>query len=251
MMESVIADPISIITAISLIRMIIQPEISIADSLKEITFIFIFSLGFGFLIGVLWAEILHRTRNRPFNYMMTLAVLLPTYLLAEMIIGHGGGPIAALIFGMTIANYNFITKKIRISRNLQIDGHKLREIHEEITFFIKSFFFVFVGLTAILSWEYIFLGLGLFALIQALRYGIVTIIGRVLKFSVQERTLIRVIFALGLPAFVISQLPSIFDPDRQFFLDPGIYPNLTMPIVLGTVLFSALVGPLIAKKQLK
>jgi cell volume regulation protein A len=251
MMESVIADPISIITAISLIRMIMQPDISIVDSLQEITFIFIFSLGFGFLIGAFWAEILHRTRDRPFNYMITLAVLIPTYVLAEMIIGHGGGPIAVLIFGLTIANYNYITNKVRISRNLTIDGHRLREIHEEITFFIKSFFFVFIGITALISWEYILLGLGLFALIQSMRYGIVTIIGRILNFSLQERTLIRVIFALGLPAFVISQLPTLFDPDRQFFANPGIYPNLTMPIVLGTILFSALAGPYIAKKQLK
>ncbi|UCH37549.1 MAG: cation:proton antiporter [Candidatus Bathyarchaeota archaeon] len=250
MMESVIADPISIITAISLIRMIMQPDISIVESVQEITFIFIFALGFGFLVGALWAEILHRTRDRPFNYMITLAILLPTYILAEMIIGHGGGPIAVLIFGLTIANYNYITKKVRISRNLTIDGHKLREIHEEITFFIKSFFFVFIGITAIISLEYVLLGLGLFALIQSMRYGIVTVIGRILRFSQQERVLVRVIFALGLPAFVISQLPTLFDPEKQYFLNPRIYTNLTMPIVLGTILFSALVGPVIAKRQL-
>jgi hypothetical protein len=49
----------------------------------------------------------------------------------------------------------------------------------------------------------------------------------------------------------MSQLPLIYDPGRQFFLDPEIYPNLVMPIVLGTVLFAAISAPLMAKRLLK
>jgi hypothetical protein len=49
----------------------------------------------------------------------------------------------------------------------------------------------------------------------------------------------------------MSQLPLIYDPERQFFLDPAIYPNLVMPIVLGTVLFAAISAPLMAKRLLK
>jgi hypothetical protein len=48
----------------------------------------------------------------------------------------------------------------------------------------------------------------------------------------------------------MSQLPMIFDPDRLNFMNPEIYPNLTMPIVLGTVLFGAFAGPIIAKRRL-
>ena len=250
MMESVIADPISIISAISLIRMIMMPNVSTVDSLKTIFFTFVFSIGFGFIIGLLWAEVLHKLRGRPLNYIMTLAVLFPTYILTERMIGHGGGPIAVLIFSLVIANYNSLLKKIMVNSNVEIDRHILREVHEEITFFIKSFFFVYIGLTATISGQYVLLGVGIFALIQFLRYGVVTIIGRVLKFSPQEKILSRLIFALGLPAFVISQLPFIFDPDRQYFPNPEIYPNLIMPIVLGTVLFAALMAPIIAKRQL-
>ncbi|MFQ6053662.1 MAG: hypothetical protein ACE5OO_05490 [Candidatus Bathyarchaeia archaeon] len=48
----------------------------------------------------------------------------------------------------------------------------------------------------------------------------------------------------------MSQLPFIFDPDGTYFLNPEIYPNLCMPIVLGTVIFAAIAGPIIAKRQL-
>ncbi len=49
----------------------------------------------------------------------------------------------------------------------------------------------------------------------------------------------------------MSQLPLIYDPNREYFLDPAIYPNLVMPIVLGTVLVAALTAPLLAKRLLR
>jgi hypothetical protein len=49
----------------------------------------------------------------------------------------------------------------------------------------------------------------------------------------------------------MAQLPMIFDPGREHFLNPEIYPNLVMPIVLGTVLFAALTAPIIAKRLLE
>ena len=75
--------------------------------------------------------------------------------------------------------------------------------------------------------------------------------GGILKFSKQEKVLSTLVYASGLPAFVMSQLPLIFDPNKEYFLDPGIYPNLVMPIVLGTVLFAALTAPTLAKSLLK
>jgi hypothetical protein len=92
-------------------------------------------------------------------------------------------------------------------------------------------------------------GLSILVLMIILRYIIVTIIGGVLAFSPKEKVLSRLIYASGLPAFVMSQLPLMFDPNREFFKNPEIYPNLVMPIVLGSVLFSAL-AIYIAKRQL-
>ena len=82
------------------------------------------------------------------------------------------------------------------------------------------------------------------------RFVVATGVGRILKFTKTETVLTQLIFASGLPAFVMSQLPFIYDPERLYFLNPEIYPSLCMPIVLGTVLFGAIAGPLIAKKRL-
>ena len=251
MMESVISDPICIIASITLIRMIMTPGVSIGESLKDILYTFILSSALGLLMGQMWAEVLDKLRGRPLNYVMTLAILFPAYIIAENVIGEGGGPMAALTFGLMITNYSYITRRFGVTRDVKIDKRRLREFHEEITFFIKAFFFVYVGLIVTISMEYVRIGAGILALILVIRFFVVEFIGRALRFSRQETVLSTLVYASGLPAFVMSQLPMIFDPGREHFLNPEVYPNLVMPIVLGTVLFAALTAPIVARRLLK
>ena len=251
MMESVISDPICIISSITLIRMILQPEVSIFDGMKDIFFTFILSSALGLLMGQMWSEMLDRLRGRRFNYIMTLALLWPAYIIAENLIGEGGGPMAALTFGLMINNYSYITRKIGVNRNLRIDKKKLQEFHEEITFFIKAFFFVYVGLIVTISVDYIVIGLVVLAIIFTLRFLIVLSVGSLANFSRNEKVLSMLIYASGLPAFVMSQLPLIYDPEGVFFTNPEVFPNIVMPIVLGTVLFAAITAPNVAKRLLK
>jgi cell volume regulation protein A len=249
-MESVISDPICIIASITLIKMIMSPNVSLLDSIVRVGVIFLLSTGVGFIVGIVWAEILHRLHGQPLTYILTLAILFPTYVLTERLIGEGGGPVAALIFGLILANHNAILKKLQVTKHVEIDIQSLRHFHEEITFFIKAFFFTYMGLIILISIESLLLGIGVLVIILASRYLIVTAIGTALHFTQIEKVLTRIIYASGLPAFVMSQLPLIFDPSRQFFLRPEIYPNITMPLVLANILFAALIGPIIAKRQL-
>lgn len=115
---------------------------------------------------------------------------------------------------------------------------------------IKSFFFVYIGLIVTISERYVKIGLGVLVLILFVRYVVVLVVGNTMSFSKQEKILSILIYASGLPAFVMSQLPMIFDPDKTNFLNPEIYPNIVMPVVLGTVLFAALTAPRIAKRLL-
>ena len=251
LMESVISDPICIISSITLIRMIMLPEVSLQESMMNILMTFILSSLLGLAMGQMWSEMLDKLRGSRFTYIMTLALLWPTYIIAEHVIGEGGGPMAALCFGLMINNYGYITHKIGVDRNLKIDKEKLKEFHEEITFFIKSFFFVYVGLIVSLSVEFAIMGGVVLGLIFLVRFTIVLTVGSAVNFNKQEKVLSMLIYASGLPAFVMSQLPLVFDPERVFFTNPEIYPNMVMPIVLGTVLFAALTAPNLAKRLLK
>ena len=84
----------------------------------------------------------------------------------------------------------------------------------------------------------------------ALRFGIVEVLSGQFGFTNEEKALSQVVYASGLPAFVMSQLPQIFDPEGIYFTSSSLYPDLTMPIVLGTIMFSGILGPKLAQRAL-
>lgn len=250
-MESILSDPICIISSITIIKLIMQPTFTLRDTVKEITMVFLLSTVLGLSAGVVWARVLDRLRTRHYTYMITLAILLPLYIFSEDFIGEGGGAMTALIFGLAITNFRYIMEKFGRDEKVLIDKKRLREFHDEITFFIKSFFFVYIGVVVSLSWRYAFFGLILVILQVCLRYGIVDVLSGQFGFTREEKALSQVVYASGLPAFVMSQLPQIFDPEGIYFANAQLYPDLTMPIVFGTIMFSGLIGPKLAERALR
>jgi cell volume regulation protein A len=230
--------------------MILQPQFTVRDTVKDLLTTFMLSSAMGLAVGVVWAKVLDRLRARQYTYMITLAVLLPTYIMSEQWAGEGGGAVTALVFGLAVTNYRYIMEQLGSGDRVLIDKKRLREFHDEVTFFVKSFFFVYIGVVVSLSVRYAFIGFGLVILQFAMRYIIVAVLSGPFSFTREERVLSQVIYASGLPAFVMSQLPQIFDPDRTHFINPQIYPDLCMPIVLGTILFSGILGPALARRAL-
>ncbi len=250
-MESILSDPICIISSITIIQMIVRPDIGIREGVGDIVSTFVLSSILGVGIGLFWSNVLHRLRTHPYTYMVTLSVLLPTYILSEAIVGDGSGAITALAFGLSITNYSYITRLLNRPGKVLINSRRLRDVHEEIVFFIKSFFFVYIGAIVTISWRYLFLGFSVVILQMAMRYILVKALSGPLRLNVVESSVSRFLYVSGLPAFVMSQLPQIYDPTGIYFPNPEVYPNICMPIVLGTILYGALLGPPLIKHEIK
>ncbi len=251
LMESVISDPICIISSVTLIKMIMLPKVSLLGSFMDIIIIFFYSTLFGVAVGVLWSIALSILKNRRFNNIVTLAVLLLIYVVAESVMGKGGGVMTALMFGLAISNSSKVFSTLGAKKRLMIDTRQLKAFHDEITFFVKAFFFVYIGLIVTLSRQYFLAGIAIFIIIQALRYVLLTSLNGILSLDREELLLSRVVYTSGLPAFIMSQMPMIMDPGRVHFTNPEVYPNLATTIVIGTVLFATFVGPSIVKRQIK
>lgn len=173
------------------------------------------------------------------------------YIIGEEVIGDGAGAMTALSFGLAITNYSFFMQKLGRPGKVRINVRRLREFHEEIVFFIKSFFFVYIGVVVTITWKYMFVGFLVVILLMVMRYGLVSIIANILVFTKEETTISKVVYASGLPAFVMSQLPQLYDPTGSIFLTPGLNPDICMPIVLGTILYSGLIGPWMINRDLR
>ncbi|MBS7619378.1 cation:proton antiporter [Candidatus Bathyarchaeota archaeon] len=250
-LESVLTDPICIISAITLIKMIMQPGVSFTEGLEGIFLSFGMASTIGLTTGIIWSTILSKLKGKRLNYMITIAVLFITYIISEEIAGNGSGPISALVFGLILVNIDDLLKAFGSEKLIVVDITELKNFHEEVTFFIKSFFFVYVGLIISLSIENVVLGLTLTGICLAIRYVAVSIISRIIKLDLKEKTLFKFVFAQGLPAFIMSQLPLIFDPNQKFFQNPEIYTELCFIIVLGTVIYGAILGPYLVNRKVK
>jgi len=248
-LETIVSDSLCIVTAMTLMRIIQLPSIPLNDGIKDIVFVFTVSIFIGFWVGVLWVQILNLVKNRPFNYIMTIAALFVAYIVSEEMGGPGAGSIAALAFGITLTNYPLLAKRFGLRENVRVEIRRLRSFHEEITFLVKSFLFLFVGLEITLNAEYLFLGLGISALIGVVRVFSVYITDSIVDISDLEVRVSRLIFSNGLTALVISQLPLVIELPHMYFPDPKIYVDLAVPIVMATSVFGSLFGPLLLGKR--
>jgi potassium/hydrogen antiporter len=246
-LESIVTDSISIVTAMTLIRLIDTPQVPLIEGLKDIVFVFTMATIIGFGIGVIWVQVLNIARNRPFNYIMTIAVLFFSYIVAEQLGGPGSGALAALVFGITMTNYPILAHMFNLNERVRVERRRLRGFHEEITFLIKSFLFLFVGLQMNLQINYILIGVGIAVVIGLIRVIAVSVTRMFTDLTDAEARVSRLEFSNGLTAIVLSQLPRLVDGTSQF-TDPSIFSDLIVPTVLTTALFGSLISPILYKR---
>jgi len=247
-LESIVTDSLSIVTTMTLIRLIQMPEIPLTEGVKDIVFVFIVAILVGFGVGVLWVQILDVARNRPFNYIMTIAMLSVSYTFGEQIGGPGAGALSGLVFGLTMTNYPIFVSRFKLKQKVRVEKRRLRAFYEEITFLIKSILFLFVGLQFSISAMHIALGVGLAIVIGLIRYSSVTVTGFFVPLNQVEVKVSRLEFSNGLTALVLSQVPGLVE-GSHLFTDTGVFVNLIVPIVMTTALFGAIAGPILYKDK--
>ena len=97
--------------------------------------------GVGLFIGLVWRASLSGLLAFKFQYIATLALAVIVYALGEGFV-EGHGIVAVFAFGLTVG-YG----KAEIARIEETGGEGLRAFQGEITFVLRTFFFVYLGLT--------------------------------------------------------------------------------------------------------
>lgn len=249
-LESIITDSLSIVTSMSLIRVIQTPGLPLSEGLRDVLYVFTMSMIIGFTMGVLWVRFLDIARNRPFNYIMTIAVLFIAYTVGEGVGGPGSGAIVSMVFGLTMTNYPLLAKRYKMRENVRVDKRKLRALHEEMTFLLKSILFLYIGLELSIIRVTLLWGLGVTALLGLSRVVSVGLTDMIAPLPGVTVSVSRLVFCNGLTALVISQLP-LMVVQPGFFTDPYIYQNLLVPVIFASCIFSSLMGPFLLRRGLK
>lgn len=250
LLESILSDSIAFITVITIIRLIITPYMSIIEGFENVFLSFIFSISFGSFSGIFWSFILNKLSHQKFNYILTMAMVFFVYVFSEELV-EGSGALSLLFYALLIVNSDTIFEKFGLKDHFIVDSRHLREFHEEMTFLLKSFFFVFVGLIMQISFEHIFLGLIISLAIFFSRFLCATIYDFIFKLSHIEKFAIMYTFTSGLSTLVMSRLPSVYDPNKLFFKNPEIYTHICFITVFVTVFLGIFIAPHMISKGIK
>ncbi|MDD5311470.1 MAG: cation:proton antiporter [Dehalococcoidia bacterium] len=242
-LESVLNSPVVIVIALVLLKSIVAGEAGIALSSVGVDILtqFLLGLSVGVITGLLWLWILTLLQNEDYNDILTLAVVFLLYFAVEKI--NGSGVIFALVFGLILGNGVSVGKLLKLKRTAEAT-EIMKRFTAQIYFFIKTFFFIYLGLIITFG-DPMLAALGIF---MALTLLLVRFIA-VLFTSIGNHTLLSnkgiltMMLARGESAAVLVQIVV-----AAGIANGSVYPDMIMAVIITTVVFSAL-GVLIFGKK--
>jgi cell volume regulation protein A len=147
-LESALNDSLCIVIALALAGMILissnggTSQITIASLGGSILSSFSIAAVLGFIGGIVWLKALEYFERKPYEYLVTLAVLMFLYSITEFF--GGNGAISALVFGLVLGNSEDVTNMLRfVPRKLE---GTIKSFQMEVSFLVKTFFFVYIGI---------------------------------------------------------------------------------------------------------
>ena len=242
-LESTITDALCIIVAMVIAIFISKGGYSLSQVANNILGSFSIGATLGLVVGILSLRIISRLKRKPFEYMVTLAILLITYSVTQWV--GGSGAIAALIFGVVLANGKRISKIFKFDKALIIDK-EVERFHSEVSFLIRTFFFVYLGvITTFSSYYIILLGFCITLFLYFARVISINLSTLNLDVSKEERDVMKFMIPRGLAAAVLSQLPLAYGIEHA-----QIYSDITLTVIIFSIIISSF-GIIFLKKNLE
>jgi cell volume regulation protein A len=240
-LESAITDVLVIVVATSLIVFMSQESASIMAGVELLVSSFMVSTMIGIISGVIWTKILQRLSKQPFSYMITIAAMLVVFSVTNFLVDKaGGGAIAVLVFGLTIGNWDEISKVLRQKGEQFALEDKVKRFHDEIAFLIRTIFFVYLGLVIttihFTAW-YILLGLIVFFGLLIARYISLLLANRYIGLDASDEMGLFYMMPRGLAAAVMASIP---------FSYPLVFSNETATAILGVTIVVVLLSTVLA-----
>ena len=230
-LESVFTDPLVIVVSIVLINIIAQNGNHISP-LQSILSAFSIGAVIGLFVGLIWLFMLDKLRGRPFDYMLTLALLFLLYVFVES--AGGSGAIGALAFGLVLGNGTAFSTMLKTKKHFGFSKLQ-RTFQNEVSFFIRAFFFVYLGIIVSINTTYVIYGLAVAVALILVRLVAAEISTFRMTLTHAEKNMIRTMAPRGLAAAVLAQLPAAYNiPNAAVFSD------IVFIVILATVIYTTI-----------
>lgn len=209
MLEGPLGEALGIVVALGVLEALRIESVHVGYLVGQLLSSFFFAVLIGGVGGFAWSVLLHRIRQLRFAIFTTPAFLLVLFGLTEFL-GFSGA-VSALTFGITLANagtkeFPWLARKYNLTP-LQHDETE-KAFFGEIVFLIKTFFFVYLGLSVTFTdlWT-VCLALTLSASLVVVRILAVRIATPRNVTARKDALLMSVLIPKGTAAAVLAALP--------------------------------------------
>jgi len=228
--ESALTDIFAVIIAFVLFEAALSGELSLDLLGVTIGKAILVGLVLGFGVGIPWMFVISKLKNAQHSYMLTIGMVFLLFFLATSF-GESGA-LTALVFGLMLGKKTYFSRLLKVKFPEDTIDNSL---HNQVTFLVRAFFFVFVGLLASFAQlEYV-----IFGVIAAI--GIY--IGRIIitksvlvrGFSKLDKKVTSVMIPRGLAAAVLATFPlSMGLPNAE------AYPQIIFFVIFTSVLITTI-----------
>lgn len=242
-LESALTDVLCIVFAFTMMEIINLNTFNFKIISGQLASLFAVAGVIGVIIGIIWIIIITKVLKHNKPYMITIAYLLLVYVITEYL--NGNGAIAALFFGLILKNskqltsiFRGIVTKKRNLKDTNIEGISVTTpteqlFYSQISFFLKTFFFVYIGiLFNIKDIRILIIGI-ILAIAIMLSRNLSNLVTK--GFKVEDRTLINSIFARGLAAAAIAQVVL-----QRGIEGASIISGITYTVIIFSILLSSI-----------
>jgi len=228
--ESALTDIFAVIIAFVLFEAALSGEFSLDLLGVTIGKAILVGLVLGFGVGIPWMFVISKLKNAQHSYMLTIGMVFLLFFLATSF-GESGA-LTALVFGLMLGKKTYFSRLLKVKfPEDSIDN----SLHNQVTFLVRAFFFVFVGLLAS------------FAHLEYVIFGVVAAIGiyigriiitksvLVRGFSKLDKKVTSVMIPRGLAAAVLATFPlSMGLPNAE------AYPQIIFFVIFTSVLITTI-----------
>jgi cell volume regulation protein A len=181
-------------------------------------------------------------RKGSYNDIVTLAVVFLFYFVVEWL--NGSGVIFALIFGIILGNGIGLTKLLKFKHPIETT-EVMKGFTAQIYFFIKTFFFLYLG--SIISFSNpinAIFGVAAAFILLFIRFIAVLLSSIGSSQLLSNKGVITTMLARGESSAVLVQIVAVSQIPNA-----AIYPDIVMAIIITTTIISALGIVIFARKK--
>ncbi|MEM3623001.1 MAG: cation:proton antiporter [Candidatus Bathyarchaeia archaeon] len=229
-MESVIGSIICIVFFFAFLTTKLNGTFDYIAIVKSISAEFAVGIAIGVVMAIPWVWVLSTLEENELAYIATLGYVIACYAISETLMGSGA--LAVLAFGVILGNDKRVSRTLRMRQSPSFSEVKTYLMHfqTELSFILRAFFFVALGLIFDVSLQSVLTGLSvgipIVLLLFTARYLVVSV-STWRSPMASEKGIITGMFALGLTPALLSFIILQYDfPNAHLF--PLIVTNITI-----------------------